>query len=144
MVAAPPAPPDVTTPAAPPPALPALPADAADADSVLFAAIAPYIRAHDRRTLLQCALLGAVAAVATATGGPAWWPWMAPLLMIGAGATWGLADRGITTRRAHPSWSKVDIAVLTLLRGTSALLGAAMALFVAAVLLQGLFGQVIS
>jgi len=146
MVAAPPSPPDVTSSAAPPPAPPALPevADAAGADSVLFAAIAAYIRAHDRRTLLQCALLGAVAAVATAVGGAAWWPWMTPLLMVGAGATWGLADRGIAARRARPSSSRVDIAALTLVRGTSALVGAGMALFVAAVLLAGLFGQVIS
>ena len=143
MVAAPPSPPDVTSSAAPPPAPPEV-ADAAGADSVLFAAIAAYIRAHDRRTLLQCARLGAVAAVATAVGGAAWWPWMTPLLMVGVGAAWGLADRGIAARRARPSSSRVDIAALTLVRGTSALVGAGMALFVAAVLLAGLFGQVIS
>ena len=112
-----------------------------DADSALFAAITAYIRAQDRRTLLQCALLGGAAVVATLLGGAAWWPWMAPLLMVGAGAAWGLADRAIAT---HPSGSRVAIVALTIVRGTSALLGAAVALFVAAVLFAGLFGRVIS
>ena len=127
-----------------PPHAPATPERVRDPDSALFDAIARYIRGEDRSALLQYAFMGAVTAVVATLGGASWWPWTVPLLMLGAGGVWGLADRAIAALRERRTGARAPIVILTIVRGASALFGAAIGLFAAAVLLAGLFGRVIS
>lgn len=117
--------------------------DAAGADSALFTAIVRQLRRIPTGPLTQLAVLGRVAIVVAVVAGPRWWSWLAPFVAVGAAGNWGLADRALTGLPAAPEtrWRR---RVLTVVRGSCAILGAAAALSLASMLLAGLFGRVIS